>query len=56
MNIQEIEALAKYYTKADSRIGYDRALAEAIQQAVIKDLDNKGKLKKHLAQNKLTMV
>lgn len=56
MNIQQIEALATYYHKADKRISYDRALAEAIQRAVIQDLDNKGKLKKYLAQNKLTMV
>lgn len=56
MNINEIERLAQYYYKTDKRISYDRALAEAIQRAVIQDLDNKGKLKKYLAQNKLTMV
>lgn len=56
MNLADIERLAEYYYRTDKRISYDRALAEAIQQAVIKDLDNKGKLKTHLAQNKINMV
>jgi hypothetical protein len=56
MNINEIERLAEYYHKTDKRISYDRALSEAIQRAVIIDLDNKKKLKTHLAQkNKVVL-
>lgn len=44
MNIQYIEALAKNFQKGDARLSYDVALAEAILNQVIVELDNKGKI------------